>query len=265
MKLPSRMIFPLSLLLLLSICGTANATTYFFNNTTINSSYSGEGVIGYTNAADLANKTNGLSSIVELVTGGSISGNAAIYNNSTLDVSGGSVAGNLSSNDTGTINYTGGSSNALVAYNNSIVNLSGGSTVSDVDAFNTSIVNVSGGSIGGALISADASTLNYTGGSAALKLLVFNNSTFNIFGTGLAADLVSASTSYETYTLSGKLEDGTDITGQSLLIIDPTKGKFTLNDVAPVPELSTLLGLGCFTALGGLAVFRQSRLFRKAV
>ena len=183
--------------LLFALCGSVARAQYFPNNATINYPINAA-VIGYANASDYNHGVNGLSPTVALVNGGSVATSLQVYNHSVVNMSGGSV---LSS---------------LQAYDASIINMSGGIVTSNLYANNVSVVNLSGGSIGGALYA-------------------YNSASFNLFGVGLSSKLTDRAANlglYSQYTLSGKLADGTVITGKLVYLRNQDSANFTLVNVS---------------------------------
>jgi len=211
-------------------------TTYFPTDTTINYAVSGDAVIGRdSNRAEF-------SPTVSLVTGGSISGTARIYNSSVFNMSDGSLGDSLDANDTCTVNITGGSIHR------------------SLEASENSTLTMSGGSLGG--LSANiSSTVNLRGGDLGLAILIANNrSRINFFGTDLAATLTDQEGNVSFYTLSGTLEDGFDLSNNILQVSDIAS--FTLNPAGapvPVPEPGSLALFGGLGVIGTRLLVRKRR------
>lgn len=181
------------------LCGVMARAQYFPNNATINYPVNAA-IIGYANASDYNHGVNGLSPTVALVNGGKIATALQVYNHSVVNMSGGSV---LSS---------------LQAYDASLINMSGGIVTSNLYANNNSVINLSGGSVGGALYA-------------------YNSASFNLFGVGLTSKLTDRAANfgiYSQYTLSGKLANGTDVTGKFVYLRNQDSANFTVINVQGV-------------------------------
>ena len=248
-----RCILVFSVLALICLGTCVNANTYFPNDTAINYAVSGRAIVGFANGTDLVNHTvyhsqaNGTSPNVSLVSGGSV-----IDNDSDIESYNSSI-----------VNVIAGRFYVLASYDNSTFNINGGTTggrsYGNVSSYNTSTLNINGG-IAAALGVHNNSTANIRGGCVgSVYVFAYDNSTVNFYGTGLSSVLTdsnyyaSGSTTgshayFNLYTLTGKLADGTNITGQRLFVQHPdlpytTGGKFTINNISPTtsfPDLSTL-------------------------
>ncbi len=193
----------------------ARAQGFYATDATINYAVNGDAVVGYGTFNDYLTSTNPASPTVSLVSGGSVSGDLDVLNNSRVSVSGGSVSG------------------SLFTYNTSVVSVSGGS-IDGLTAFESSVVTISGGSIGGNLNAANSGTLNF-------------------FGSLTDTLVVSFPSGFSEYALYGTLADGTPLNGRLISVQDGTGAKFTLNPAA-VPEpgsVALLTGL-TMTAAGFL-------------
>ncbi len=162
------------------------------------------------------------------------SGRLDAYDSSSVTVSGGTFE-ILSASDHSTVTVKGGSigvhqvSGAVYAYDHSTVTVSGGEMM-ELDAAGYSTLTVTGGRIdnrqtafnkyGPCLTASDRSVVNLRGGHIAGSLKANDSSTLNLYGTGLNKTVKDANTlsGYSLYTLSGKLSDGTDITGKLLYV-----------------------------------------------
>ena len=241
----SRVFLAFSAFALLGISNTATAQftfTYFPDDTTINYGIgANNAIVGYANYSNFSSRINGTSPTISLVSGGSIGYSMLAFNNSTINVSNGAIINNgLGASDSSTVNVSGGSiGRSISAFNNSTLNISGGIDGEDLYAQgnsavtvngggfkgslyaeNSSVVNINGGRFGDHLDTIDSSIVNLRGGNfLGNEFDVGGNGTLNLFGVGLSAMLIDPHFGGSSlYTLSGILEDGTDITGNLLYV-----------------------------------------------
>lgn len=252
----------LAALALLVTTPAANAQFVFVpNDTTFDATNPlpppGTAVIGYANFDDYLNGVNATSPTIRIVTGADVNA-LETHNSSVITMSGGSVGssdflGKLLASDTSTINLSGG--NVLFDLDvqfASTVNFSDGTIGDDIVTHDNTTVNMSGGTVEQDLLLNNASTFNLRGGSVLNDIFVQDDSVLNLFGTGLSSVLTDPNFEgfYSEYTLAGHLQDGTDLTGRTLLIQNDSSARFTLTNAtgAAVPEPGTLaftLGVIC--------------------
>ena len=217
-------------------------TTYYTGNVTINAANSAPAdvTIGYTSSNLAVQGSN-----VTLGSGGSIGHDAHAFLNSAFTIMGGTIGGSLSGYDTSTIIINGGTvAYSVFADNNSTINVNGGTFLNRFQAFNNGVFNISGGQFP--------------------SITAFGNSALNFYGS-LTDTLVSANSGYQgaysQYVLSGKLWDGTDVTGVLLNIANAGSVSVKFLNVAPTngitsaPEpgsIALLIGMG----LSGAGFFR---------
>ena len=109
------------------------------------------------------------STILNLLTGGSIEDDLKATDDSTVNVSGGTIGDNLEARDDSTLNFSGGLvGDDLLAFDNSELNVSGGNIVDRLTALDFSTVNISGGFVG----------------AVSEGVHAVDNSEVTIFGTG---------------------------------------------------------------------------------
>lgn len=195
--------------LLSGVHQTARAQdAYFGSDGTIDYAVNGDTYVGYASQSDRDNGINPTSPTVALVSGGNLGGLLLVQNSSTVDMSGG-VIGDI-----------------LEAADSSTTNISGGRIVGFLTVGNSAVVNISGGSISGSIAARGSSAINF-------------------FGTGLSDSLTNADYfGFSEYTLSGRLRDGTQMSGR-IFYIQNDGAQFTLNN-SPVPEpgsIALLVGM----------------------
>ena len=200
---------------------------------------------------DFSSRTNGSNPTANIVGSVIVSGEVDAYNHSVVNVSGGSIGGPLSPN------YNG--NRTLNGADNSTINVTGEKILNGIFAEGNSTFNVSGGSVTNGLFADQNSTVNISGGSFDGNWGVNNTGTLNLFGSGLSATLINPHNfSASQYSLSGKLADGTDITGISLFVLNGTGASFHLFNTAAVPEPGSIAFLVGMAAVG-IGVLRRRR------
>ena len=269
---------PFATLVLFAFAPAASAQYIFFPiDATINSTISGNAIVGYANFEGLDFGSYPTSPTINVVSGSFITGELSAYNSSTVNVSGG-VTGYLTTQTNSTANVSGGLiTRSLTAYNSSVVNVSGGIINNGLYAFNSSVVNisggvinyylransgtinVSGGTINSGLYSNNGGTLNVSGG-ALTDLIAYGDGTINIFGTGLTSALInpSARGAYSEYALSGALSSGDSLSGIEVFVQNGTGAQFSLINTTVTPEpgsFALLVGLSTV----GASVLRKRR------
>jgi hypothetical protein len=264
MKLSLYRVMALITLVLLSI-NERNAfaqDTYFPTDATIATSITNNAIVGYANAANFNNGTNGTSPTVALINGGSIGGYLYVGNSSMVNVSGGSIGSFLYGFNSSMIDVSGGTIGASVTGNdNSLISVAGGNIQYEVYANNNSTINVSGGTIGDSLFAQDSSTINVSGGAIGGSLYVTDSGTLNLFGMGLSSSLIDPNYQdfYSEYDLSGALQDGANVSGMSLFVQNGSGAQVTItNAAASVPESGTLILFG-WIGMTGVAFLRPRR------
>ena len=99
---------------------------YFPNDAIINYNVNVDyAVVGYAKFIDEFYRRNGTSPTVDFVSGGYISGDLLVYNNSTVNIGGGDISG-VGTNDSSTVNIRGGNISGVGGGDSSTVNVSGG-------------------------------------------------------------------------------------------------------------------------------------------
>jgi hypothetical protein len=171
---------------------------------------------------------------VFLMEGGSISGYLTAKDNSRVTMTDGVIRGQLGAEDASVVTVRGG----VVGFNMVItkkatVTVEGGE-VSSPAVYDESVLNLVGGKTNGTLLVSDTATINLRGGEPPEYLMVHGDATVNVYGTGLKKTRVDAHDpqgASSLYKLSGRLSDGTDLSGVSLQT--ENKSKPTIRFISP--------------------------------
>jgi len=144
----------------------------------------------------------GMSTTVNLLTGGSVQEDIRGFTDARINVRGGSVIGRLQAWESSRVDMSDGSIGVdLSSHNSSQVNISGGSIEFSLLTYDSSQVGISGGSIGVSLISQGLSKVNITGGSIADYLKSLGESRVDISGGSIGVELFSDD--YSKVNISG--------------------------------------------------------------
>lgn len=200
-KLMTRFLFrhaalPAALLLMARHAGAQDI--YLTHDATIKSKVNGGIEVGFATESDYKNLRHPASPTVSLVNGAILLKRLAVRNHSTVNMRGGSIAGTVAAGETG------------------VINISGGSIEGNVSAFDNSTINIRGGKIAG-------------------DLRASKNGTLNLFGTGLSKTVNIKGAFFCEYTLSGKLQDGTSLSGKIATVEYGNGAKLNLVNAATPP------------------------------
>jgi hypothetical protein len=236
-----------------------------FAGTGVTVNLTGGAVLG---RVQIIGNIGGSSSVLNL-TGADVGEGIEVIGNAQANMIGGTVGGALSASGSGRVFLSGGVVGGnLRALGASIIFMSGGHVAGTPQIADTAVLNWSGGTFGlGGGLPSFASVNEVVpaafGGSGAgdsmAGLVALDNGTINIIGFSLVASLVDPNFEgmFSKYVLSGKLADGTQITGGMIFVQNETGASLHLIE-ATVPEPTTLAMLIVSAATTSLLRRRHS-------
>ncbi len=164
-------------ILLMMACHAGAQDLYLTHDATVRSKVNGWIEVGFATHSDYKNLRHPTSPTVSLADGAIILKSLAVRNHSTANIRGGNIAGTVAAAESG------------------VINISGGSMAKNVTAFDNSTINIRGGKIAG-------------------DVKAYKSGTLNLFGVGLSKTVNIQGAFFCEYTLSGKLQDGTSVSGK---------------------------------------------------
>ncbi len=211
----------------------------FAKDATINYAVAGDAAVGFAVPDDIDAKRNPFSPAVRFIAGSSVNGTMLVLNRSRVTISGIKITTDLVANDGSVLVFSGGDvGGSVLAQNNSTISVTGGSVGNGLFASDATTVNLSGGSVVVGLVVEKRGTFNISGGRVGGKSYVNDTGVMNFAGSGLRKTLADPTVtwqgiSYSQYTLSGKLRDGTSVSGRQVFVQNKSGAKLILNN-APV-------------------------------
>jgi len=197
------------------------------------------------------------------ISGGNMGSGFNANSGSEVNISGDSIGGIFNANSGSLVSISGGNIGSLVANNGSLVNMSGGIVDVQLEARYGSVVNISAGVVDN-LFPMPGSEVNISGGNFGSTSLIPFTGNFNLFGSDFFLDDVSLDdllTTDEAFmiddrdvTLTSVLADGSPF---SLDLIDfgTQETNLTVTLVSSVPEPSSLMLIG----LGSVILLARRR------
>ncbi len=241
--------------LLMSVLSFANAQVFVANDTTFNYPVYNDVIIGYASQSDFDNRANSTSPTINLVPGGYLWLDVSLYNRSTLKLNDGTVDGTLTAYDNSAIVQTGGTvSDLMFCTDNSRIFIAGGHSGNLVIASGDSQITMTAGQINSALVALDRSVVNLSGGSVP-QINALEESQINVYGNDLSKTLVNPNISGTSqYTLTGFLEDGTNIAGLTVFLQNNSGARLNIFNTIAVPEASTLTVFASLFVVNGVSL-----------
>jgi len=188
------------------------------------------------------------------------------HDSSTLDVFGGTLRNHIYSYDNSTIDMSGGHlALDLDGFDNSHVNVTGGTIGQNMQAHGSSVFHFYGGSVARGSVFDDTSDVTISGGAfgqnVGVNFFVAGSSVLTLIGHDLSLTDVGEFMGFgEEFALGGRLADGTDLTGYTLVKETGFAGNVTLQETPEPGSLALSAGL----SVSGAVLLRRRKKAAKA-